>query len=177
MWVTGLLRQKAQIDAVLLIHAYLFSTEHVKVENNSCRVDCQVDVCCLTFLDHPSGLWCEGAGFACSSLCLHIAGAWHSDLFIWLLPSKLACPLDRWLLCPSSRRAVSLSGTKQLDRQVCRGASYSLSLFLLPFTLSRSCFPFHLVSISPTAVSITFLNTSRLPYFFFLLLLCWCKFD
>lgn len=63
-------------------------------------------------------------------------GTTQGDLFIWLLPSKLACPLDRWPLCPSSRWAVTFSGTKQLEGQLCGDPSYSLSLFPLAFTLS-----------------------------------------
>lgn len=113
------------------------------------------------------------------SMAPHCWGATQGDLFIWLLPSKLARPLDRWRLCPSSRWAVSLSGTKQLEGQLCGDSSYSLSLFLLAFTLSLLLHPpYHHPSISPIALLPNTQISHALSIFpiFPLLLICWCKF-
>lgn len=103
----------------------------------------------LTFLFHSSVFRSEW-DWICLKYIVppHGCGTTQGDLFIWLLPSKLACPRDRWPLCPSSRQAVSLSSTKQLEGQLCGDPSYSLSLFLLLFTLSLSLLPpYHLLSI------------------------------
>lgn len=96
----------------------------------------------MTFRLHSSVFGREG-GWICLKLLAppQCRATTQGDLFIWLLPSKLACPLDRWPLCPSSRRAVSLPGTKQLEGQLCGDPSYSLSLFLPAFTLSLSPCP------------------------------------
>lgn len=108
-----------------------------KEKNNSSRADrISVDVqewpsCSL----HQCFMY---RAFFCLKLSMppQCRGTTQEDLFIWLLPSKLPCSLDRWPLCPSSRSAVSLSGTKQLEGQLCGYSNYSPSLFLLVFTLS-----------------------------------------
>lgn len=94
----------------------------------------------------------------------------QGDLFIWLLPSKLACPLDRWPLCPSSLWAVSLSNTKQLEGQLCGDPSYSLSLFLLSFTLSLSLlFPLPpSINFSCCSIYYSALNSFLLASLYFL---------
>lgn len=88
----------------------------------------------------------------CLRLCVnsHCGGTATGDLFIWLLPSKLACPLDRWPLCPDSRGPVSLSGTQQLEGQLSGDSIYSYSLFLLSFTFSIPLPPLLQPSLSIT---------------------------
>lgn len=125
------------------------------------------------------GFWRKGKRFTsfisvfiCRAVCLrlsvspHCRGQTWEDLFIWLLPSKLACPLDRWLLFPGSSWAVILSGTKQLEGQLCWWSIHSPSLFphCPPSTLHQ-WIQFILVStqISPS------------PFIFFVLFFVWCK--
>lgn len=82
-------------------------------------------------------VWVSRASI-CLKLCVHphYRATASRDLFIWLLPSKLTCPLDRWPLCPDSRGAVSLSGTQELEGQLSGYSIYSHSLFVLFFTFS-----------------------------------------
>lgn len=121
----------------------------------------------------------NGAGFAWSTLCLHMAVARHKVIYLFdYCPASWHVPRDRWPLCPSSRRAVSLSSTKQLEGQLCGDPSYSLSLFLLLFTLSLSLLPpYHLLSIpriTPSSLDSHIFPALSIfsPHF---LLICRCK--
>lgn len=77
----------------------------------------------------------------------HYRGMTQGDLFIWLLPSKLACPVDRWQLCLNSHWAVSLSGTKQLEGQLCRDPSYSFTFPTRLHFITLSAVPYRPLSI------------------------------
>lgn len=65
----------------------------------------------------------------------HRCGTTQGDLFISLLPSELACPRERWPLCPSSRWAVQSLQHTAAWRTALRGPcslSFTISRFLLP---------------------------------------------
>lgn len=59
------------------------------------------------------------------------------DLFIWLLPSKLACPCDRWQLCPRGHRALTFSRSVWLEGQLRREDSYFMLHFIFPPSFSH----------------------------------------
>lgn len=142
----------------------LFSTEETEGENNGCRsgsrgVYVLVWLSCsihqhfvVKGLDLPEAL--------CASTLLGHDTGW----FIYLIIAQQA-GMSPWSIAIVSQQP--LSSTKQLEGQLCGDPSYSLSLSLLAFTLSLFLLPpYHLLSISPVALSITQCSNFSCPLYF-----------
>lgn len=85
---------------------------------------------CAAVTFHPSVFCFSAEGSICLKLLVPLC-CW-GDLFIWLLPSKLAHPCDRWQLCPGGHGPLTFSWTIRLEGQLCRDNSH----FMLLLTFS-----------------------------------------
>ena len=115
------------------------------------KMAAEVFMCCLSCSIHQC-FGVRGLDLP-EALC---RGRTRGDLFIWLLPSKLARPLDRWPLCPSSRQPVRLSGTKRSWRTALQGPQ------LLSFTFPARL---HFITLPPSPITPSTNSSCRCIYY------------
>lgn len=116
---------------------------------------------------HPLVFQCEGPGFARSSRCLHIAGAWHRVmcLFDYCLASWHVLLIDGHCVPAAAGLLVSPVQNSLKDSSV-RPYLLSFTFPALLHFITLSPFPYHLLSIPPVTLSIIQNSNILLPSLF-----------